>query len=88
MHVYIYIYIYIYIFSTEIGRIPTAAALWPCALPPQPAERNASFFGCRFSTEIYRSKRDETVFHENYRTPVLLLQKSTKVFGNLREFTG
>ena len=45
-------------------------------------------YGLRFSTEIFGSKREKTVFHETYRKPVLFLQKSPKISRNLREFTG
>ena len=42
-------------------------------------------YGLRFSTEIYRSKRFST---NTYRKLVLFLEKSPKISGNLREFTG
>ena len=39
----------------------------------------------RFSTEIYGSKREKTVFHENLQEACLVL---AEISGNLREFTG
>ena len=42
-------------------------------------------YGIRFSTEVYGRKRLST---NTYRKPVLFLQKSPKVSGNLRESTG
>ena len=42
----------------------------------------------RFSTEIYESKREKTVFHQNDGKHVLFLQESSKTSGNFRELTG
>ena len=42
-------------------------------------------YGRRFSTEIYRSKREKT---NTYWWRVLFLQKSSKISGDLQEFTG
>ena len=45
-------------------------------------------YGLRFSTEIYGSKRQKRFSTNTYRKLVLLLHKSSKISGNLREFTG
>ena len=54
--------------------------------------REDSTTGCglRFSTEIYGSKRQRTVFHECLHKDCLVLtvEKSPKISGNLRESTG
>ena len=42
-------------------------------------------YGLRFSMEIYGSKQEKTVFHENLQEYCFLL---AEISGNLRESTG
>ena len=44
--------------------------------------------GLRFSAKIYRTNRGKRFSAKTYGRFVLFLQKSAKVFGNFREFTG
>ena len=45
-------------------------------------------YGLRFSTEIYGSKREKTVFHEYLQEACFVLTEISEISGNLREFTG
>ena len=101
LSLYIYIHMHIHMYT----YIPRRCLLigWPVCLLAHTQWRRAlesqgklreclsTGNGLWFSTNIYGSKREKTVFHKTYRKPVLFLQKaskSSKISGNLREFTG
>ena len=101
LSIYIYIHMHIHMYT----YIPRRCLLigWPVCLLAHTQWRRAlesqgklreclsTGNGLWFSTNIYGSKREKTVFHKTYRKPVLFLQKaskSSKISGNLREFTG
>ena len=82
----IYIYICIYTHNTSYNKATHAEVMFirTCT------NKKGLEYGVRlrFSTEIYGSKREKTVFHEYLQEACFVLTESSKISGNLREFTG
>ena len=88
MCIYIYIYIYIYIIYTRkcIG-LRTDGEPGRLCEPRRRGDKRVLEYGVQAQL-FYGNLREKTAVHKYLQETCLFLQKSPKVSGNLREFTG